>query len=90
MPGSLTRGKEATLNLRVDPDLKAEFASAVELENRPAADVLRSLMRRYIDEVRRRRFAAEARRQSELIAGSRDEAEVMRWVQDVSSAKRRK
>jgi Protein of unknown function (DUF3018) len=90
MPGTLTRGKEATLNLRVDPDLKAEFASAVESENRPAADVLRSLMRRYVDEVRRRRFAAEARRQSQLIAGSQDEAEVMSWIRDVSATKRRK
>ena len=55
--------KEATLNLRIDAVLKAEFTAEVEAEERPAA---------------------EARRQSQLIAASEDEAEVMRWIQDVS------
>jgi antitoxin component of RelBE/YafQ-DinJ toxin-antitoxin module len=85
MPASNAQSKESTLNLRLDARLKAEFAAAVEAEHRPAADVIRSLMRRYVEEVRRRRFAAEARRQSQAIAGSKDEAEVMRWIQDVSS-----
>jgi hypothetical protein len=44
-------------------------------------------MRNYVEESRRRRFAAEARRQSQLVAASRDEAEVMRWIQDVSVMK---
>jgi hypothetical protein len=73
------------LNLRVDAALKMEFAAAVEAEDRPASEVLRSLMRVYVEETRKRRFAAEARRQSELIAASEDEAEVMRWIQDVSA-----
>jgi hypothetical protein len=73
------------LNLRIDSALKIEFAAAVEAEDRPASEVLRALMRGYVDQARRRRFAAEARRQSELIAASEDEAEVMRWIQDVSS-----
>jgi Protein of unknown function (DUF3018) len=85
MPVTEDRAKEATFNLRVDAVLKAEFTSAVEAEQRPAAEVLRGLMRNYVDESRRRRFAAEARRQSQLIAASRDEAEIMRWIQDVSS-----
>jgi len=84
------RGKEATLNLRVDAELKAEFVSAVEAEERPAAEVLRALMRSYVEETRRRRFVTEARRQSHLVAASKDEAEVMRWIQDVSAEKRRK
>jgi len=46
---------------------------------------LRALMRRYVEDARLRRFAAEARRQSQLIAASEDEAEVMRWIQDVSA-----
>jgi hypothetical protein len=87
VPGIAARGKEATLNLRIDAVLKAEFTSAVEAEDRPAAEVLRGLMRSYVEEARRRRFAAEARRQSRLIAASGDEAEVMRWIQDVSAAK---
>lgn len=90
MPVTEDRGKEATLNLRVDAKLKAEFVSIAEAEERPAAEVLRALMRSYVEEARRRRFAAEARRQSQLIAASKDEAAVMRWIQDVSSEKRRR
>jgi antitoxin component of RelBE/YafQ-DinJ toxin-antitoxin module len=85
MPQPTPRPSESTLNLRIDATLKTEFAAAVEAENRPVSEVLRSLMRGYVEDVRRRRFAAEARRQSKLIAASEDEAEVMRWIQDVSS-----
>jgi hypothetical protein len=73
------------MNLRIDAALKAEFAAAVEAEDRPAAEVLRGLMRGYVEQARKRRFAAEARRQSQLIAASEDESEVMRWIQDVSA-----
>ena len=83
-------GKETTLNLRIDAALKADFVAAVEAEDRPAAEVLRKLMRNYVEETRRRRFLAEARRQSQLIAASKDEAEVMRWIENVSAAKGRK
>jgi len=85
MPETVNREKEATLNVRIDAALKAEFASAAEAEDRPAAEVLRDLMRRYVEQERQRRFAAEARRQSQLIADSEDEAEVMRWIKDVSA-----
>jgi hypothetical protein len=85
MPQTLERARETTLNLRIDAALKAEFTAVVEAEDRPAAEVLRSLMRRYVEDARRRQFAAEARRQSQLIAASEDEAEVMRWIQDVSA-----
>jgi antitoxin component of RelBE/YafQ-DinJ toxin-antitoxin module len=85
MPQSIERARETTLNLRIDAALKAEFTAVVEAEDRPAAEVLRSLMRRYVEDAQRRRFAAEARRQSQLIATSEDEAEVMRWIQDVSA-----
>jgi predicted AAA+ superfamily ATPase len=89
MPITEDHAKEATFNLRVDSVLKAEFTSAVEAEDRPAAEVLRGLMRNYVDEARRRRFAAEARRQSQLVAASTEEAEVMRWIQDVSATQHR-
>jgi antitoxin component of RelBE/YafQ-DinJ toxin-antitoxin module len=81
----MERSRETTFNLRVDAALKAEFAAAVEAEDLPAAEVLRSMMREYVEEARKRRFAAEARRQSQMIASSADEAEVMRWIQDVSA-----
>jgi hypothetical protein len=84
MPEPAAIFRESTFNLRIDAELKAEFAAAVEAENRPAAEVLRSLMRDYVEEARKRRFVAEARRQSQLIAASREESEVMRWIQDVS------
>ena len=85
MPSAIARPRESTLNLRIDAALKQEFAAEVDAEDRPAAEVLRALMRGYVEEARKRRFAAEARRQSQLIAASLDEAEVMRWIQDVSA-----
>ena len=85
MPDTIARHKETTLNLRIDAALKQEFVAVVEAEDRPAAEVLRALIRGYVEEARKRRFAVEARRQSKLIAASEDEAEVMRWIQDVSA-----
>jgi hypothetical protein len=87
MPQPTDGPRETTFNLRIDATLKADFAEAVEAENRPAAEVLRSMMRDYVLEAKRRRFAAEARRQSQMIADAKDEAEVMRWIQDVSALK---
>jgi len=85
MPSAIERTGHSTLNLRIDPALKAEFVKVVEAENRPASDVVRELMRRYVDGARQRRFAVEAQRQSQMIADSKDETEVMRWIQDVSA-----
>lgn len=81
---AMASSKESTLNLRIDAGLKAEFAAAAEAEGRPAAEVIRVLLRGYVEQARQRRFAAEARRQSQLVAASEDEAEVLRWIQDVS------
>jgi antitoxin component of RelBE/YafQ-DinJ toxin-antitoxin module len=85
MHRTIAPSRETTLNLRIDSALKAEFVAQVEAEDRPVSEVLRALMRGYVEEARQRRFAAEARRQSQLIAASEDEAEVMRWIQDVSA-----
>ena len=85
MPDAIARPRDSTLNLRIDAALKQEFVAEVEAEDRPAAEVLRALMRGYVEAARKRRFAAEARRQSQLIAASEDEADVMRWIQDVSA-----
>ena len=78
-----TQPKQILLNLRIDPALKEEFSLAARAEKKPLAEVLRELMRNYVESARKRRFATEARRQSSLLAGSKDEAEVMRWMQDV-------
>jgi antitoxin component of RelBE/YafQ-DinJ toxin-antitoxin module len=85
VPQEISFPRETTLNLRIDAALKAEFVAQVEAEDRPVSEVLRALMRGYVEEARQRRFAAEARRQSQLIAASEDEAEVMRWIQHVSA-----
>jgi antitoxin component of RelBE/YafQ-DinJ toxin-antitoxin module len=85
MPQAIARPRESTLNLRIDAELKQQFAAAVEAEDRPVSEVLRSLMLDYVEEARKRRFAAEARRQSALIAAFEDETEVMRWIQNVSA-----
>jgi antitoxin component of RelBE/YafQ-DinJ toxin-antitoxin module len=85
VPQAISFSRETTLNLRIDAQLKAEFVAQVEAEDRPVSEVLRALMRKYVEEARRRRFETEARRQSQLIAASEDEAEVMRWIQDVSA-----
>lgn len=85
MAKAAEHAQESTLNLRIDSALKMEFTAIVEAEEKPAAEVLRALMRGYVEEAKRRRFVSEARRQSQLIAASEDEAEVMRWIQDVSA-----
>ena len=48
------------------------------------AEVLRGFMRSYVKRARRRKFADEARRQSQRVANSADESEVMNWIRDVS------
>lgn len=84
MPRTTQSPKGETLNLRIDPALKAEFRAASETENKPVAEILRDLMRAYVEHAKRRKFAAEAHRQSQLLAASSDETEVFRWMQDVS------
>ena len=84
MPKTSTNRKGETLNLRIDPTLKAEFMAVSEAQNKPIAEILRKFMRAYVDHAKRNKFAAEARQQSRLLAKSSDEAEVFRWIQDVS------
>lgn len=91
MPRLSQHPKEESFNFRVDPALKSEFQAATEAEDKPAAQVLRDFMRAYVERHHRLAFAEEARRQSRLIAAraadpNSDEAEVMRWIEDVSSA----
>jgi hypothetical protein len=84
MSSTTSKSKNGTLNLRVDPRLKAEFTAAAEDEKRPVAEVLRDFMADYVERRKREKFRTEARRQSLLVAGSPDEAEVMEWIRDVT------
>ncbi|HKR28678.1 MAG TPA: antitoxin MazE-like protein [Acidobacteriaceae bacterium] len=69
-----------SLNFRVEPQLKADFVAAAEKERKPVADVLRELMRGYVRDRKRKAFVVEARRQSRLIAGSREEKDAGDWA----------
>lgn len=84
--------KEESFNFRIDPKLKSEFQTAAEAEDKPAAQVLREFMRAYVARHHQRALTEEAQRQSRLIAAraadpGSDEAEVMRWIEDVSSTR---
>ena len=89
MPRTSARPKVESFNFRVDPELKAAFTAATAEEDKPAGQVLRDFMRGYVERRRERAVTTEARRQSRFVAtraadpGS-DEAEVMRWIDDVS------
>ena len=86
MPRTTQNPKADTFNLRIDPSLKAEFLALSETENKPVAEILRELMHAYVEHAKRKKFATEARRQSQLLAASSEETEVFRWMQDVSDA----
>jgi hypothetical protein len=81
MPHS--QGKVETFNFRVEPGLKAEFVAAAAADDRPAGQVLRDFMRRYVAARRRRDFVAEASRQSRLVAAGGND-DIDRWIDDVS------
>ena len=89
MPRRSARPKVESFNLRLDPELKAAFAAAAAEEDKPAGQVLLDFMRRYVEQRRERVAAADARRQSRVVAErasdpSSDESAVMRWIEDVS------
>ena len=89
MPRASLHPKVESFNFRVDPELKAACAAATAKEDRPAGQVLRDFMRAYVEQRRERNLAAEARRQSRLVAElaadpASDEAAVMRWMEEVS------
>ncbi len=48
MPRHSQHPKEESFNFRIDPKLKAEFQTATEAEDKPAAQVLRDFMRAYV------------------------------------------
>lgn len=89
MPRQTQHPSEESFNFRLDSQLKADFENAAEAQDKPAAQVLRDFMRAYVKRQRERAFATEAKRQSRVIAEraadpASDEAEVMRWMEDVS------
>jgi hypothetical protein len=79
--------KGETVTFRIDPALKAELTRLAEQDAKSLGELMRELAQNRVDDERRRAFAAEARRQSLLIAASAtdpnsDEAAVMRWIEE--------
>ena len=86
MPRSSRKPKDEAFNFRVDPELKEAFAAAAGAEDKPAAQVLRDFMRAFVAAQQSRSLAAEARRQSMLVAAAAknphsDEAQVLRELE---------
>ncbi len=52
--------KEVQMTFRIEPDLRARFTEAAGSEHRPAAQVLRELMRAYVSQTQARTVGASA------------------------------
>lgn len=72
--------KEVQMTFRIEPDLRASFTEAAGSEQRPAAQVLRELMRAYVSQARARAGAA-------LATGSAAAAERLRREDAVNFAR---
>lgn len=67
--------KDVYMTIRVEPDLRSQFTDAAQMQDRPAAQVLREFMRAYVDESTRSRLIpandsispAEARRREQAV-----------------------
>jgi hypothetical protein len=76
MPTTVHSSSADTITIRLERKLKDEFIAAAKGEQRPASEVLRELMLAYVEDRERKRFEAEARRESELVTASFDAKEV--------------
>jgi len=62
--------KDVTMTIRLEPELHSQFMQAAEHEHRPAAQLLRDLMRGYVEQFRARKpriSAAERKRREEAL-----------------------
>ena len=64
MPGTSQHPMDSSFNFRVDPALKAAFSHATEVEDKPAAQVLRDFMRAYVKRREHLAFPNDAHQQS--------------------------
>jgi hypothetical protein len=51
--------KDVQMVIRIEPELRESFVESAQLENRPAAQVLREFMRAYVDQVHHKRGASK-------------------------------
>lgn len=74
------------LTFRLDPQLKAALAEKSQVESKSVGEILRELIREFVEQERRLKFAAEAQRQSLECAKraadpNSDQAAVMREIE---------
>jgi predicted DNA-binding protein len=74
------------VTFRVDAEMKEALARMAREQDKPVGELLRELVRERVREERRRAFAAEARRQCEILNEAAkdpdsDEAQVMRELE---------
>ena len=86
MPHPTSPPKADILTFRIDPALKAAFAEIAGREAKPVGELLRELVLEHVEREQRRKFAAEARRQSREAAAAAlnptsDEAAVQRELE---------
>ena len=61
--GQMVMSKEAVFTMKLEPELRAEFMAEAEASHRPASQVLRELMREFVQRQR------EARAYDEFLRG---------------------
>ena len=61
--GQMIMSKEAVFTMKLEPELRAEFMAEAEASHRPASQVLRELMREFVQRQR------EARAYDEFLRG---------------------
>jgi metal-responsive CopG/Arc/MetJ family transcriptional regulator len=56
----MVKAKDATLTIKLEQELRDAFVKETELDDRPASQVVRELMRAYIDRRRRERASGDS------------------------------
>lgn len=56
----MVKAKDATLTIKLEQELRDAFVKETELDDRPASQVVRELMRSYIERRRRERTANDS------------------------------
>ena len=74
------------MTFRLDPQLKAALTEKAHAESKPVGEVVRELIREFVEQEHRRKFSAEAQRQSSECAQrtadpNSDGAAVMREIE---------
>jgi metal-responsive CopG/Arc/MetJ family transcriptional regulator len=56
----MVKAKDATLTIKLEQELRDAFVQETEIDDRPASQVVRELMRAYIERRRRERSGKDA------------------------------